>query len=94
MADKEVPGSPTEGKELSTAPNAQEREAAARKIVIEVIEKGLLDLKRTGLLALVLSDAGAPRADCGCRIVCGCHDSCPALGDLEQILDKEKIRKK
>jgi hypothetical protein len=58
------------------------RQSAAQDLVIEVLEKGLLDLRRAGILALLLSDGGTtpPRVDCGCRTVCGCKDVCSPQG--------------
>jgi hypothetical protein len=89
-----------------SATSASEHEAEleriehAKKIVIEVLDKGILDLREVGMLAVDLSGLGrlvqdGVCGDCnqvcgGCNVVCGgCHTSCPQPimpGDLERLI--------
>ena len=77
-----------------------ERIEHAKKIVIEVLDKGILDLREVGMLAVDLSGLGRLTQDgvcsgcnqvCdGCNVVCGgCHTSCPQPirpGDVERVV--------
>jgi hypothetical protein len=75
-----------------------ERLEHARKIVIEVLDKGILGLHEAGTLAIDLSRRSAEvgacgcHGKCGCKDVCGCHSSCPqapcpiTTGTIEQVV--------
>jgi hypothetical protein len=77
-----------------------ERIEHAKKIVIEVLDKGILDLREVGLLAIDLSRLGRVAQDvvCGnCNTVCngcntrcgGCHETCPQPikpGEIETVV--------
>ena len=52
-----------------------EKAAAVKRLVIDVIDKGMIDLRRGGLLAALLA-MDDQDGKCGCRDVCGCHDGC------------------
>jgi hypothetical protein len=65
-----------------------ERIEHAKKIVIEVLDKGILDLREVGYLAIDLSGLGRLAQDVvcngcnqvcnGCNTICaGCHTNCP-----------------
>ncbi len=76
-------------------------EANARQVMIEVLDKGLLDLEGIGSLAGALGDVGNSledgdsvctcRSDCSCKSVCGCDSKCEDprrdkyLGDPEYM---------
>lgn len=59
-----------------------------KKLVLDVIDKGILDLRRGGLLATVLA-SNDQDGKCGCRDVCSCHSGCVCaridLADLIQV---------
>lgn len=69
----------------------------AKNIVIEVLDKGILDLNEVGRLAIDLSrlsqvgNCGCV-GDCGCKTVCGCQSSCPQApcpirpGAIDQVV--------
>jgi hypothetical protein len=52
------------------------RVGASEKIVIEVLEKGLLDLRHAGILAHLLWRADTDKDNCGCVGVCDCKSAC------------------
>ena len=63
-----------------------------KKIVLDVIDKGLLDLRRGGLLATVLA-MNDQDGKCGCRDVCSCHAGCVCsqIQGYEGLVTKERI---
>lgn len=59
-------------------------EADKRRLVIEVLDKGLLTIGEAGMLARLLSSSGSD-VKCGCKDVCdGCRGRCG--GCLERVL--------
>lgn len=52
-----------------------ERLEHAKKIVIDVLDKGILGLNEVGRLAIDLADV-APDGRCGCKGDCGCWKVC------------------
>lgn len=77
-----------------------ERIEHAKKVVIEVLDKGILDMREVGYLAIDLSGLGRLAQDgicggcntiCGgCNTICGgCHTTCPQPiipGELETVV--------
>ncbi len=67
-------------------------EANSRQVIIEVLDKGLLDLKGIGLLAGILGDVGKGLEGgdgvCTCRTDCGCKGNCRGCQDpIDKYLD-------
>ena len=69
-----------------------ERIEHAKRIVIEVLDKGILDLREVGYLAIDLSglDRLVQNGVCPCNMRCGgCDDSCPQPimpGEFETVI--------
>jgi hypothetical protein len=58
-----------------TIKEKEDKKENIKKIVLDVIDRGLLDLRRGGLLAFLLA-ANDQDGKCGCRDVCSCHSGC------------------
>jgi len=63
-----------------------EKAANIKRLVIDVIDKGLIDIRRGGLLAAVLA-MDDQDGKCGCRDVCGCKSGCVcSVEDFQQAV--------
>lgn len=57
----------------------KQREQEKKKLVIEVLDKGLLDLRGAGVLASLLETSG-DRSICICDTICdGCDGKCGCI---------------
>lgn len=57
----------------------KQREQEKKKLVIEVLDKGLLNLREAGVLASLLETSG-DRSICGCDAICdGCDGRCGCI---------------
>ncbi len=55
---------------------ADEKEQEKKKLVIQVLDKGLLELREVGVLASILGTP-RPREVCSCNDICnGCREKC------------------
>jgi hypothetical protein len=61
----------------------------AKDAVIEILEKGRLDPKRSGLLAHLLFHDRLADSNCDCIVRCGCVSKCGGCQDLPGPVDQE-----
>ena len=75
MGDKDKSGREEDWLGQTAELDTRETESA-KKIIIEILEKGQIDLKRAGLIAYLL-DPLASDGNCGCIGRCDCRSKCP-----------------
>lgn len=67
-----------------------------KKLLIEVLDRGILDLNEFGILTGILT--GVSKADndvCGCRGDCGCKDVCGGIEGIEgEVINPGEYRSK